>query len=162
MRRDRERRSQLIPPLLAAALVAATAAAAEEPRRPARDAPIDNWAALRTALAACWAVPADTEGSLIAYRFGLTKDGAIRGKPLVTARQMRGRDDPGRRYEAAATDALARCFPIPVTPGFGAALGESPIRLRFVNTKPGPAYQINSNITVFAPQPGEARPEPRR
>ena len=112
---------------------------------------VNNWAEFRVALASCWSVPPETEGSLIAFRFGLSKTGALRGPPLVTARQLKGDREARERYESAATDALARCFPIEVTPSFGAILGESPIRLRFVNTPPTAAFQLNSNITVFAP-----------
>jgi hypothetical protein len=115
-------------------------------------APVNNWAEFRQALAACWTVPPDTQGSLIAYRFGLDKTGAVRGKPLVTARHLVGDRDAQQRYEEAASAALARCFPLKVTPAFGAILGESPIRLRFVNTPPTAAYQINSNVTIFAPE----------
>ena len=114
--------------------------------------PVNNWAEFRTAVAACWTVPPGTEGSLIAYRFGLDKTGAIRGKPLTTARRFTGDHDAQRRYEEAASAALSRCFPLKVTPAFGAILGESPIYLRFVNTKPTAAYQINNNVTIFAPQ----------
>jgi hypothetical protein len=103
-------------------------------------------------MAACWTVPSGTEGSLIAYRFGLDKTGAIRGKPLTTARHLVGDHDAQQRYEEAASAALAQCFPLKVTPAFGAILGESPIYLRFVNTPPTAAYQINNNVTVFAPQ----------
>ena len=112
---------------------------------------VNNWAEFREALAACWSVPAGTEGSSIAFRFGLSKTGAMRGPPLVTARQLQGDREARERYEAAASDALVRCFPMRVTSSFGAIFGESPIRLRFVNTPPTAAYQINSNITIFAP-----------
>ena len=120
---------------------------------PARSqpAPVNNWAEFREAMGRCWIVPADTRGSLIAFRFGLNKTGAILGKPLVTARRLVGDRDAQRRYEEAASAALSRCFPLEVTPAFGAILGESPIRLRFVDTPPTTAYQINSNITIFAP-----------
>jgi hypothetical protein len=121
---------------------------------PARSqpAPVNNWAEFRAAMAGCWTVPPGTEGSLIAYRFGLDKTGAIRGKPLTTARRLVGDRDAQRRYEEAASAALSRCFPLKVTPSFGAILGESPIYLRFVNTPPTAAYQINNNVTIFAPQ----------
>ena len=112
---------------------------------------VNNWAEFRMALASCWSVPPETEGSLIAFRFGLSKTGALRGPPLVTARQLNGDHQVRESYEGAAKDALARCFPMRVTSSFGAILGESPIRLRFVNTPPTAAYQINSNITIFAP-----------
>jgi hypothetical protein len=115
-------------------------------------APVNNWAEFRAAMAACWRVPLGTEGSLIAYRFGLDKTGAIRGKPLTTARRLVGDHDAQQRYEEAASAALSRCFPLKVTPAFGAILGESPIYLRFVNTAPTAAYQINNNVTIFAPQ----------
>ena len=117
-----------------------------------RPAPVNNWAEFRAAMAACWTVPTGTEGSLIAYRFGLDKTGAIRGKPLTTARRLVGEHDAQKRYEEAASAALAHCFPLKVTPAFGAILGESPIYLRFVNTKPTAAYQINNNVTIFAPR----------
>lgn len=118
----------------------------------AQPAPVNNWAEFHRAMAACWTVPPGTEGSLIAFRFGLDKTGAIRGKPLTTARQLTGDRDAQRHYEEAAAAALSRCFPIAVTPSFGAILGESPIYLRFVNTAPTAAYQINNNVTVFAPR----------
>ena len=124
------------------------------PALPARSepAPVNNWAEFRAAMAACWTVPPDTQGSLVAYRFGLDKTGAIRGKPLVTARRLTGNHEAQRRYEEAASAILSRCFPLSVTPAFGAILGESPIYLRFVNTPPTAAYQLNSNVTIFAPQ----------
>jgi hypothetical protein len=37
-------------------------------------------------------------------------------------------------------------------PAFGAILGESPIYLQYVNTPPTAAYQINNNVTIFAPR----------
>lgn len=115
-------------------------------------APVDNWAQFHRAMAACWTVPAGTDASVIAYKFGLDKTGAIRGTPLTTARRLTGDDDARRRYEEAGAAALARCFPLAVTRAFGAILGESPIYLRFVNTPPTAAYQINNNVTVFAPR----------
>lgn len=113
---------------------------------------VNNWSELRTAFASCWTVPPDTEGSLIAFRFGLDKTGGMRGQPLVTSRQFMGDRDAGKRFEDAAREALSRCLPIRVTPAFGAILGESPIRLRFINTPPTAAYQLNSNMTIFAPR----------
>lgn len=112
----------------------------------------NNWTDLRAALAKCWAIPAGTDGSLLAYRFGLDKTGAIRGKPLIIARQLKGDAEAQRHYQDAAEAALAKCFPVPVTPAFGAILGESPIYLRFANTPPTGTYQLNSNITLFAPR----------
>ncbi|MGH1575125.1 hypothetical protein ACRAWG_36370 [Methylobacterium sp. P31] len=122
------------------------------PSARSQPAPVNNWAEFRQAMSACWTVPNGTEGSLIAYRFGLDKTGAIRGKPLVTARRFVGDREAQRRYEEAASAALTQCFPLKVTPSFGAILGESPIYLRFVNTPPTAAYQINNNVTIFAPQ----------
>lgn len=122
------------------------------PSTQSQPAPVNNWAEFRNAMAACWTVPPGTEGSLIAYRFGLDKTGAIRGKPLVTARRLVGDRDTQQRYEEAVSAALSRCFPLKVTAAFGAILGESPIYLRFVNTPPTAAYQINNNMTIFAPR----------
>jgi hypothetical protein len=113
---------------------------------------VNNWAEFRAVLASCWMVPKDTKGSLIALRFGLNKTGNLRGPPLVTARQLKGEQDAQKRFEDAALDALTRCLPMRVTPAFGAILGESPIRLRFANTPATAAYQLNSNITIFAPR----------
>ena len=131
---------------LSASIVSAVALPARS-----QPAPINNWAEFRQAITGCWIEPAGTKGSLIAYRFGLDKTGALRGKPLVTARRLVGDREAQRRYEEAASAALSRCFPLEVTPAFGAILGESPIRLRFVDTPPTSAYQLNSNITIFAP-----------
>ena len=144
MRRHREQRPQLIAAVLGALALATPAAA--------QDGAVNDWATFRARLAGCWQAPAGSEGSLIAFRFGLDKTGAMRGKPLVTARQLTGDKETRRLYEEAAARALETCLPAPVTPGFGAILGESPIRLRFVNTKPTAAYQLNSNITIFAPE----------
>ncbi len=113
---------------------------------------INNWAGLRAALTSCWTVPADTEGSQIAFRFGLNKTGGMRGPPLVTSRQLKGDQEARKRSEDAALEALSRCFSMRIAPAFGAILGESPIRLRLVNTPPTAAYQINNNITIFAPR----------
>ena len=141
-----------VPARLAAAAavlcgIAGPARAEPEPRARA-----NNWADMRSALATCWTVPAGTDGSLLAYRFGLDKTGAIRGTPRIIARQLKGDAEAQRHYQEAADAALAKCFPMPVTPSFGAILGESPIYLRFVNTPPTGTYQLNSNITVFAPR----------
>jgi hypothetical protein len=127
------------------------AALAGLPAFAARAEPVNNWAEFRQAVSACWSVPADTDGAFIAYKFGLDKNGAIRGKPLVTARHLVGDEAARRRYAEAGAAVLARCFPMPVTPSFGAILGESPIYLRLVNTPPTAAYQINNNVTIFAP-----------
>ncbi|MCG5245359.1 hypothetical protein [Methylorubrum extorquens] len=113
---------------------------------------VNNWADLRAVLASCWTVPADTEGSQIAFRFGLNKTGGMRSPPLVRSRQLKGDQEARKRFEDAAFAALSRCFPMRITPVFGAILGESPIRLRLVNTPPTAAYQINNNITIFAPR----------
>jgi hypothetical protein len=144
MRRHREQRPQLIGALFGALALITPAAS--------QDGAVNDWATFRARLAGCWQAPAGSEGSLIAFRFGLDKTGAMRGKPLVTARQLTGDAQTRRLYEEAAARALETCLPVPVTPGFGAILGESPIRLRFVNTRPTAAYQLNSNITIFAPE----------
>ena len=144
------RRCRIIAALLSG--VAAIAPSQSWAQTAPLSAAINNWAEFRAALVSCWTVPADTEGSLIAFRFGLNKTGGLRGTPLVTARQLKGDKDARSRFEDAALDALAQCLPMRVTPAFGAILGESPIRLRFANTPPTAAYQINSNITIFAPR----------
>lgn len=135
--------------LVVVAACITTMSAWAEPEAPAR---ANNWADLRAALAKCWTVPAGTDGSLVAYRFGLDKTGAIRGRPRIIARQLKGDAEAQRLYQEAADAALAKCFPIPVTLSFGAILGESPVYLRFVNTPPTGTYQLNSNITLFAPR----------
>ena len=128
-----------------------TMTASVSAQSPSPPATVNNWADLRATLASCWSVPPDTKGSQIAFLFGIGKTGELRGAPLVTARRLEGAQEARKRYEEAARDAVSRCFPITVTPSFGAILGESPIRLRFVNTPPTAAYQINGNITIFAP-----------
>ena len=140
--------------IIVALLIGATPALSSSPSD--KSAPtstaVNNWAEFRTALVSCWVVPENTDGSMIAFRFGLNKTGSLRGPPLVTARQLQGDKDAHKRFEDAAAAALAQCLPMKVTPAFGAILGESPIRLRFANTPQTAAYQLNSNITIFAPQ----------
>lgn len=152
MRRHREQRPELIGTL--AGLLASLLAGAFAPAAPAaaQEGAVNDWATFRARLAGCWQAPEGSEGSPIAFRFGLDKAGALRGKPLVTARHLTGDGETRRLYEEAAARALETCLPVPVTPGFGAILGESPIRLCFVNTRPTAAYQLNSNITIFAPE----------
>ena len=52
---------------------------------------VNNWADLRATLASCWSVPPDTRGSLIAFLFGISKTGELRGAPLVTRAPPPGR-----------------------------------------------------------------------
>ncbi|GJD35382.1 hypothetical protein [Methylobacterium aerolatum] len=145
--------ASLRPGMRALGLLLASLAAVTAPGHAgAQETPVNNWAEFRRTVAACWTVPPGTEGSLIAYRFGLDKTGAIRGKPLITARRLTGDRDAQKSFEDSGAEVLAHCFPVRVTPSFGAVFGESPIYLRLVNTPPTAAYQINNNVTIFAPQ----------
>jgi hypothetical protein len=116
---------------------------------------INNWLELRTALRRCWDPPTGTEGSFISFRFGLTKDGAIRGAPMVTATHLVGSEEARNRFREAAFEALRECFPAPLTKEFGALMSQNPIILSFADMKrelplPFPVVEHRSSITVFS------------
>ena len=76
-----------IPAYAFLAMVAAcvtTMPARAEPEAPSQ---ANNWTDLRAALAKCWTVPAGTDGSLLAYRFGLDNTWAIRGRPRIIGKR---------------------------------------------------------------------------
>ena len=133
---------------------------ADNPAQPERQS-INNWRELRVALRQCWSPPSGTEGSYISFRFGLTKEGAIRGAPMVTATYLTGSADyltgsaeAQAQFQEAALDALKKCFPAPLTKTFGATMAMNPIFLRFVDSKPEKPFSVDlqnrSQLTVFS------------
>ena len=126
---------------------------ADNPAQPERQS-INNWRELRVALRQCWSPPSGTEGSYISFRFGLTKEGAIRGAPMVTATYLTGSAEAQAQFQEAALDALKKCFPAPLTKTFGATMAMNPIFLRFVDSKPEKPFSVDlqnrSQLTVFS------------
>lgn len=122
----------------------------EAARAQAKPEPINNWAELRTALRRCWQPPPGTEGALVTYRFALTKEGALRGPPRVTGRQLVGDEAAGRRYIESGERLLAICFPMAVTESFGRQFGMNVITLTLVNGPPRPARNLTNVMTIFA------------
>jgi hypothetical protein len=141
--------------LLAAILLVGTAkiSDADNPAQAERQS-INNWRELRVALRQCWSPPSGTEGSYISFRFGLSKDGAIRGAPMVTATHLVGSAEDQRKFREAADNALEKCFPAPLTEGFGATMATNPIFLRFVDGKSEMPFSVDlqnrSQLTVFS------------
>lgn len=101
------------------------------------DAPVDNFADFFKRLDRCVRLPASAEGSELTLRFSLTREGAVRGKPMITFSKLMGDSQAQRDFVAAALRALANCTPAPVTEAFGRALGERMLtwRLRAVRQR---------------------------
>jgi hypothetical protein len=114
---------------------------------------INNWVELRTALRRCWTPPSGTEGSFISFQFGLTREGAIRGAPRVTATRLVGNAESQKLFRDSVFEALKKCFPAPLTREFGALMGEAVIFLSFVDGKrelSSPFARYQNYITVFS------------
>ena len=114
---------------------------------------LNNWIELRLALRRCWTPPSGTEGSFISFRFGLTREGSVKGAPRVTATRLVGSDEAQRLFRQSVFEALKRCFPAPLTREFGALMGEAVIFLSFVDGKralSSPFARYQNYITVFS------------
>ena len=100
---------------------------------PASVATLDQ---LGPALTACFTPPDGSAGSAVTVRFSLDRRGAVIGRPAVTYARLVGKPAQKRAFVAAALDALARCTPVPVTPGLGGAIAGRPLSVRFVGGGP--------------------------
>ena len=90
---------------------------------------VGNWQELREHLATCWEVPEGTAGSSVTLRFGISSLGELRGRPLITATNVR-RKEMAAKYRKAATAVLEQCLPVCPIEDFGATLHESTMHLR--------------------------------
>ena len=114
---------------------------------------INTWVELRIALRRCWTPPSGGEGSFISFRFGMTREGAIRGAPRVTATHLVGNAEAQKLFRESVFEALKRCFPAPLTREFGALMGEAVVFLSLVDGKrelSSPFARYQNYITVFS------------
>jgi hypothetical protein len=111
----------------------------EQGRTVAADHPIDTIAAMFAALRACWQPPEPDEARpdmQMSVRFAFKRDGEIIGEPRVTYATPGVADETRQVYRHAIADALARCTPLPFSPGMGGAVAGRPIAVRFVDNRP--------------------------
>lgn len=112
--------------------------------------PINNWQEMKAAFTKCWAVPPETEGSVVAFKFSLTPSGDLRGPPLAMAKVLKGNASAQQQYNDAAYAVLSRCLPFKLTPEFARVMGETPITLRLVNTPRVPSRNMGAYMSIFA------------
>jgi hypothetical protein len=124
-------------------------AAEDAPSCKAGKAKVGNWQALREHLATCWNVPEGTEGSSVTLRFGISSFGELRGRPLITATNVRPKE-MAAQYRTSGTAVLEQCLPVCPTEDFGATLHESTMHLRLVNDAPFPSRNLGPWMTIFA------------
>jgi hypothetical protein len=123
--------------------------AEEAPSCKAGKTKVGNWRVLREHLATCWIIPAETEGSSVTLRFGISAAGELRGPPLTTGVNVKPKE-LAAAYRKAATAVLEQCLPVCPIDDFGATMGESTMHLRLVNDAPFPSRNLGPWMTVFA------------
>jgi hypothetical protein len=90
------------------------------------------------ALRACWIPPAKDEarrGMQMSVRFSFKRNGEIIGKPRVTYVSPDAPEKARKVYREAVAAAIARCTPMPFTPGLGGAVAGRPIAIRFTDNR---------------------------
>jgi hypothetical protein len=123
--------------------------AEEAPSCKAGKAKVGNWEVLRNHLASCWSFPANSEGSSVTLRFGISAAGELRGPPLITATNVKPKE-MAAAYRKAATSVLEQCLPVCPVEDFGPMIGESTLHLRLVNDAPSPSRNLGPWMTIFA------------
>jgi hypothetical protein len=106
---------------------------------PAQAEPADTLPELWRALGACSrvsGVPAAAAGSEVTVLFSLKRDGGLLGQPRITHSHLTGGPDDQRAFVSAALSGIARCLPVPITPGLGGAIAGRPFRLRIIGQRP--------------------------
>lgn len=111
----------------------------EVPFTGARTQPVDTLRDMYRALASCWQAPQGLrplEDVQITARFSLRRDGSVIGVPQITFTAGAPRGEARDTLVRATLDAIARCTPLPVTPGLGGAVAGRPLALRFLYRGP--------------------------
>jgi hypothetical protein len=102
------------------------------------DHKVDTIRDLFAALRGCWLAPDrdDERHDLqMSVRFAFKRTGEIIGEPRVTYATPGIGDDIRKTYRHAIDEALARCSPMPFSPGMGGAIAGRPIAIRFVDKR---------------------------
>ncbi len=83
------------------------------------------------ALAKCWRPPAVEGVGEVTVRLSFDRRGAIIGAPRISYSRAVGPEQQ-RRLKDSLLAALARCAPLPVSPGLGAAIAGRIFAIRFI------------------------------
>jgi hypothetical protein len=86
----------------------------------------------------CWIPPPFGEtpaGMQLTVRFSLKRSGEIMAEPRVTYTTPGTPPELRERYLKAITEALARCTPLPLSPGLAGAIAGRPIAIRFIDNR---------------------------
>jgi hypothetical protein len=90
------------------------------------------------ALRRCWIPPPLGEtpaGLQMSVRFAFKRSGEIMAEPRVTYTTPGTPPEIRERYLKAITEALARCTPLPLSPGLAGAIAGRPIAIRFIDNR---------------------------
>jgi hypothetical protein len=104
-------------------------------RRPDR---VDRIRDVFAALRACWQPPRDNgfSGQELTLRLSFNRTGQVLGRPRITYYKPGDRESDRDAFTHSVREAFARCTPLPVTPGLGAAIAGRPFTFRFIDSRP--------------------------
>jgi hypothetical protein len=71
----------------------------------------------------------------VSIRFAVKRSGEMMARPRTTYVTPGAPPETRAAYQDAVSDALARCFPLPLTAGLGGALAGRPISVRFIENR---------------------------
>jgi hypothetical protein len=94
----------------------------------------DLFAALRS----CWQPPDDDNASIgmqMTVRMSFKRDGEVFGQPRLTYATPGSSAETRKTYRDTIDAAIARCAPLTVTKGLGAAIAGRPINIRYVDDR---------------------------
>jgi hypothetical protein len=93
-------------------------------------APANTLTELWRELNTCIRTPSVDVGSELTIVFALKRDGSLFGLPRIAHSHLLGEAEAQRAFVAAAIGAVARCLPVEITEGLGAAIAGRPLSIR--------------------------------
>ena len=123
------RHARRLPALAAASLFAFALASASAQTG---DKPLNAYAEVFPALAACFRQPPNTVGMEVTLVFTFNRKGEIFGKPRISYSKLPGDAAAQRDFVAAALRAIADCTPLKFTDKLGGAVAGRPFAIRFI------------------------------
>jgi hypothetical protein len=106
--------------------------------RAAAEHRLDTIRDMFNALRACWVPPPQDDarpGMQMSVRLSFRRSGELIGAPRVTYASPDAPPAARDTYHDAILAALARCAPLPFTPGLGGAVAGRPVAIRFVDNR---------------------------
>jgi hypothetical protein len=91
--------------------VAAVAALSAEPSA-GQDGQVNSMRDLQAHFAACFRAPLRAEGSQVTFRFSLTRDGQLYGKPIMAWASLGGAPEKRKALRTEFLTAFERCLPV--------------------------------------------------